>query len=144
MIVVNNQFSLERRRLTLAHEVAHRLIDTDCLSDKDEEKAANLFAGAFLMPREHLLREVGKHRHALGYREVIDLKRLYRVSGLALLMRLRQLDVIDQSTLIYAFQTIARGWRTKEPEELETGRNVDNVSARGDLNGFVIVPLPKG
>jgi hypothetical protein len=34
-------------------------------------------------------------------------------------MRLRQLDVISQPTLVYAFQTIARGWRTQEPEELE-------------------------
>ena len=32
--------------------------------------------GAFLMPRQHLLHEVGKHRNALGYRELIDLKRL--------------------------------------------------------------------
>ena len=119
VIVVNNQFSLERRRLTLGHELAHRLIDTDSLSEKDEEKAANLFAGAFLMSREHLLREAGKHRTALGYREIIDLKRLYRVSGAALLMRLRQLDVITESTLIYAFQTIACGWRTQEPDELE-------------------------
>lgn len=119
VIVVNNQFSLERRRLTLGHELAHRLIDTDSLSEKEEEKAANLFAGAFLMPQEHLLREAGKHRNALGYKEIIDLKRLYRVSGAALLMRLRQLDVITESTLIYAFQTIARGWRTQEPDELE-------------------------
>jgi Zn-dependent peptidase ImmA (M78 family)/DNA-binding XRE family transcriptional regulator len=119
VIVVNDQFPLERRRLTLAHELAHRLIDTHCLSEKDEEKAANLFAGAFLMPREHLLKEVGKHRNALGYNEIVDLKHVYRVSGMALLMRLRQLEVISQSTLIYAFQTIARGWRTQEPEELE-------------------------
>jgi Zn-dependent peptidase ImmA (M78 family) len=119
VIVVNNSFPLERRRLTLAHELAHRLIDTESLIDKDEEKAANLFADAFLMPREHLLREVGKHRSALGYKEIVDLKRLYRVSGAALLMRLRQLDVISQPTLVYAFQTIARGWRTQEPEELE-------------------------
>src|ERR1017187_1297057 len=119
VIVVNNQFSLERRRLTLAHELAHRLIDTDCLTEKDEEKAATLFAGAFLMPREHLLREAGKQRNAFGYKEIIDLKCLYRVSGGALLMRLRQLGVISESTLIYAFQSIARGWRTQEPEELE-------------------------
>lgn len=119
VIVVNNQFSLERRRLTLAHELAHRLIAIDSLSEKEEERAATLFAGAFLMPREHLLREVGKHRNALGYKEIIGLKRLYRVSGAALLMRLRQLDVINDSTLVYAFQTIARGWRTQEPEELE-------------------------
>src|SRR5258708_18034002 len=119
VIVVNDQFSLERRRLTLASELAHRLIDTNCLSEKDEEKAATLFAGAFLMPREHLLREVGKQRNALGYKEILDLKRVYRVSGMALLMRLRQLDVISESTLIYAFQTIARGWRNQEPDELE-------------------------
>ncbi len=119
VIVVNDQFSLERRRLTLAHELAHRLIDPDRLSEKDEEKAATLFAGAFLMPREHLLCEVGKQRNALGYKEILDLKRVYRVSGMALLMRLRQLDVISESTLIYAFQTIARGWRTQEPDELE-------------------------
>ena len=119
VIVVNDQFSLERRRLTLAHELAHRLRDTESLSDKDEEKSASLFAGAFLMPPEHLLREVGKHRHALGYRELIDLKRLYGVSGAALLMRLRQLSVISEPTLVYAFQTIARGWRTQEPEEIE-------------------------
>jgi Zn-dependent peptidase ImmA (M78 family) len=105
--------------LTLAHELAHRLIDTNSLDEKEEEKAATLFAGAFLMPREHLLREVGKNRNALGYKELIDLKRLYRVSGMALLMRLRQVGVISESTLIYAFQSIARGWRTREPVELE-------------------------
>jgi Zn-dependent peptidase ImmA (M78 family) len=119
IIVVNGVFSLERRRLTLAHELAHRLIDTDSLDHKLEEKAATLFAGAFLMPREHVLREVGKHRNAFGYNEIIGLKRIYRVSGSALLMRLRQLDVISESTLIYAFQSIARGWRTQEPAELE-------------------------
>jgi Zn-dependent peptidase ImmA (M78 family) len=119
VIVVNSKFSLERRRLTLAHELAHRLIDPDSLAEKDEEKAANLFAGAFLMPREHLRREVGKHRNALGYKELIDLKRLYQVSGAAILMRLRQLEVISESTLIYAFQTIARNWRTQEPDEIE-------------------------
>jgi Zn-dependent peptidase ImmA (M78 family)/transcriptional regulator with XRE-family HTH domain len=119
VIVVNNGFSLERRRLTLAHELAHRLIDAGSLCEKEEEKAATLFAGAFLMPREHLLRVAGKSRNALGYKELIDLKRLYRVSGAALLMRLRQLSVISESTLIYAFQSVARGWRTQEPLELE-------------------------
>jgi Zn-dependent peptidase ImmA (M78 family) len=120
-IVVNDRYSLERRRLTLAHELAHRLIDTDSLADRHEEKAANVFAGAFLMPGDHLRREAGKHRNALGYKELIDLKRLYRVSGAALLMRLRQLEIISESTLVYAFQSVARGWRTQEPHELEPG-----------------------
>ena len=92
------------------------------MSENDAEKAAMLFAGAFLMPREHLLREVGKHRQALGYKELIGLKRLYRVSGAALLVRLRNIGIINEATLTYAFQTIARGWRTQEPEELEESK----------------------
>ena len=120
VIVVNSKSSLERRRLTLAHELAHRLIDPDCLPKKDEEKAATVFGGAFLMPSEHLRQEVGKHRNALSYRELVGLKRLYRVSGAALLIRFQQIGVIRRSTLIYAFQSIARGWRTEEPEPLES------------------------
>lgn len=50
---------------------------------------------------------------------MISCLRLYRVSGAALLMRLRQLNVITEPTLVYAFQSIARGWRTQEPAEIE-------------------------
>lgn len=119
VVVVNNQKSLERRRLSLAHELAHRLIDDSHLTDREEEKAATYFAGAFLMPRDHLVREVGKRRLSLGYKELIDLKRLYRVSGAALLVRLRDIEIISEPILVYAFQSVARGWRTVEPEELE-------------------------
>jgi Zn-dependent peptidase ImmA (M78 family)/DNA-binding XRE family transcriptional regulator len=119
VVVVNRHKTLERRRLTLAHELAHRVIDPQFLSEKDEERFANRFAGAFLMPRAHLQREVGQRRNALGFRELMDLKRIYRVSGAALLVRLRDIDIISDSTLTYAFQTFACGWRTQEPEEIE-------------------------
>lgn len=117
VIVVNRNHTLERRRLTLAHELAHRMIDD--ASTADPEKTANVFAGAFLVPADHLMREIGEHRKALGYRELIESKHMYRVSAAALLVRLKQVGVIDQSTLAYAFQTFARGWRKEEPEPLE-------------------------
>jgi|SRR5579871_1218513 len=117
VIVVNQDVTLERRRLTLSHELAHRLIDD--VSPVDQEKASTIFAGAFLVPREHLVREIGKSRKALGYTELIHLKRMYRVSAAALLLRLKQVEVIDESTLAYAFQTFARSWRSAEPEPLE-------------------------
>lgn len=117
VIVVNQTHTLERRRLTLAHELAHSLIDEQ--SSIDLEKASNYFAGAFLMPAAHLEREMGKHRRGLGYAELIQLKRMYRVSAAAFLVRLRHLDIIDESTLAYAFQTFARSWRREEPEGLE-------------------------
>ena len=120
VVVVNRQFSLERRRMTLAHELAHQVIDPAVLSEREEEKAATYFAGAFLMPREHLQSEVGKHRNSLGYKEMMDLKKLYRVSGAALLVRLRDIGIITDPVLTYAFQSIALKWRTQEPEELES------------------------
>ena len=117
-IVVNSSMTLERRRLTLAHELGHRLIDEG--SSIDHEKACNRFAGAFLMPREHLNSKIGGRRRAFGYDEIIALKRLYRVSAAALLVRLRDIDVIDNATLTYSFQTIARTWRSQEPHPLES------------------------
>lgn len=122
VVVVNRVYPLERRRLTLAHELAHRVVDHRGIDDKSLEKLCTRFAGAFLIPRTHLEQEIGKHRSALGYRELIDLKRLYRVSASALLMRLEQVGVIDQGTKEYAFRTFARTWRKSEPEPLEGKR----------------------
>lgn len=120
VIVVNRCFPLERRRLTLAHELAHRVVDPKYLDARQEEKAAQRFAGAFLIPRDHLEREVGAHRGALGFKELIYLKRMYRVSAAALLVRLRDVGIIDDSVLTTAFKTYASSWRETEPEPLET------------------------
>jgi Zn-dependent peptidase ImmA (M78 family)/DNA-binding XRE family transcriptional regulator len=117
VIVVNRNVNLERRRFTLAHELAHRLLDEK--SPVDHEKASHVFAGAFLIPKAHLVREIGESRKGLGYEELIQLKRMYRVSAAALIVRLHQVGIIDQSTLAYAFQTFARGWRKDEPMALE-------------------------
>jgi Zn-dependent peptidase ImmA (M78 family) len=118
VVVVNVSHSLERRRLTLAHELGHRIIDDD--SPVDHEKAANAFAGAFLIPKAHLVQETGSCRNALGYQELVQLKRQYRVSAAALLVRLKKVGIIDEQTLSYAFQTYAKGWRHKEPEPIES------------------------
>jgi Zn-dependent peptidase ImmA (M78 family)/DNA-binding XRE family transcriptional regulator len=119
VVVVNQSFSLERRRLTLAHELAHRVIRPRRGQEKEIEKCCTRFAGAFLVTQEHLEREIGKHRKALGYHELIGLKCLYRVSASALLVRLEQVGIINRSSLEYAFRTFARGWRKDEPKPLE-------------------------
>lgn len=121
VIVANRKKSLERRRLTLAHELAHCLIDES--SSVDQERAATMFAGAFLMPRGHLVVEIGKIRTSLAYAELMRLKRMYGVSAAALLVRLKQIGVIDQETLAHAFKTFARSWKTTEPEPIESHNN---------------------
>lgn len=117
VIVVNSRHGMERRRLTLAHELAHRVLMT---IDLDEEKAATRFASAFLMPAPHVREQVGKHRQGFGVAELIVTKQLYAVSGAALLVRLRDLGIITQQTMTYAFQSFARTWRRTEPEPIVT------------------------
>lgn len=117
VIVVNAGHNIERRRMTLAHELAHRVIDPE--SPVDEEKAAMRFAGAFLMPAAHLEEEVGRRRHSFGYRELMELKHLYRVSAAAVLVRLEQIGIISYSTMIHVFRTTGRGWRKDEPLPIE-------------------------
>ncbi len=122
IVVVNENQSLERRRFTLAHELAHRVFECGArVVGQEEERAAQRFAGAFLMQAKHLRKEVGSRRGKLGYREIVYLKRMYRVSAAALVMRLRQIGVIEKSTLSTVFQTIGKKWRTTEPHPLESG-----------------------
>jgi Zn-dependent peptidase ImmA (M78 family)/transcriptional regulator with XRE-family HTH domain len=142
VIVVNQDSTLERRRLTLAHELAHRLIDES--SRVDHEKASNVFAGAFLVPRNHLIREIGEKRKALGYEELIQLKRMYRVSAAAFLVRLKQVGIVDESTLAYAFQTYARGWRSNEPEPLEGPKDAGKCELPRRFERFCYRALAEG
>lgn len=119
VLVANRQHSLERRRLTLLHELAHRylVIPGD---EKATEKAANRFAGAFLMPKKHLACTFGFPRRRLEAHEILELKRVYRVSAAALWYRVFQLGHISQSQYEYGCRTFGRGWRGKsEPRELE-------------------------
>ena len=108
--------SVERRRFTLAHELGHMVMAID--GDLDEEKACQRFASALLMPRKDLLFEVGQRRHAFGYAEIIEIKRMYGVSATALIVRLRDLGVITEETLQTVFRGIGRTWRKAEPEPL--------------------------
>lgn len=124
VIVVNAKHNLERRRFTLSHELGHRLMDVE---EIDEEKAAHRFASALLTPAEHLKQQVGQHRHGFGYKELVETKHLYGIAATALLMRFRDLGIISAETLSTIFQTVARHWRTKEPDELKPSplRNED-------------------
>ncbi len=117
VIVVNAHKTLERRRFTMAHELGHRLIDAS--SEGEIEKLCHRFAGAFIMNREHLLKEIGDKRSAFGVREIMDLKRLYRISAAAFLVRLEQVGVLDHGSVQYSFHTFASRWRRAEPEPLD-------------------------
>jgi Zn-dependent peptidase ImmA (M78 family)/DNA-binding XRE family transcriptional regulator len=121
VIVVARQTNVERKRFNLAHELAHRIITSTGNPSIKKEPAMNRFAGAFLIPREHLEEEAGKNRHGMTWIEIMRLKRTYGVSAAAMLVRLGQVGILSKSAVEYAFKTYARSWRREEPEPIGPG-----------------------
>ena len=117
-VIVSSRINVERKRLTLAHELAHRVIRSTGNPAIKLEKAMNRFAGAFLIPGQHLLALAGGRRSRITYYEIMRLKRIYGVSATAMLMRLGQVGVLSPRTVQHAFVTYARSWRKSEPEPI--------------------------
>jgi Zn-dependent peptidase ImmA (M78 family)/transcriptional regulator with XRE-family HTH domain len=117
IVVAKNNPNVERRRFTLAHELAHKLIP-EVAEGVNKERAMHRFAGALLVDSDHLKRDVGGKRHAFAYREIIKLKHLYGVSASSLLLRLRDLGLLSEDAVNVAFRTYAKTWRKSEPEPL--------------------------
>ncbi len=120
-VVVSSRINVERKRFTLAHELAHRIIRSVGNPAINLERAMNRFAGAFLVPGRHLREELGTGRQRITYYEIVRLKHFYGVSATALLMRLGQTDAISHGSLQHAFATFARSWRKSEPDPIQPG-----------------------
>lgn len=118
VVVISTRTNIERKRFNLAHELAHRVIRDTRNPEIKLEKAMNRFAGAFLVPADHLREEVGASRHGITYHELIRLKQYYGISAAAMLIRLRDVGVLPPSVVEYAFRSYARSWRTSEPEPI--------------------------
>ena len=118
VVVTSRRTNVERKRLTLAHELAHRVIQDTGNPTIKIEKAMQRFAGAFLVSAEHLRAEVGAQRHGITYRELMRLKHFYGVSAAAMLIRLRDVGILSAVAIEYAFRTYAGSWRTREPEPI--------------------------
>lgn len=121
VIVVNRNHSGERQRFTLTHELGHLVLTVD---DKvDSEKAAQRFAGAFLMPADAVRTEIGRRRTSIGWSELFNLKRVFGVSVQAIVYRCRDLGIINDVLYTRLFRDISRfGWRSPpypEPQPIK-------------------------
>lgn len=119
VVVVNDSIHGERQRFTLAHELGHLVMDVP--DDINKEKAANRFAGAFLMPEEALWREVGKHRSSIGGKELFYLKKIFGVSVQAIVYRCMELEILSGPVCRRLFVKFGKlGWRSPpyEPHPL--------------------------
>lgn len=123
VIVVNKDAWAERKRFTLAHELGHMILSpSKGMSNADIERAANRFAGAFLVPADILRAEMGSNRSSVSLGELVALKERFGVSLQALAYRCKDLEIIKPKAFSEIFKMFnQKGWRKppyKEPGSL--------------------------
>ena len=122
VIVVKQDIPGDCQRFTLAHELGHLVTRTDHRQDK----LVHRFAGAFLVPKEAAIRELGERRTRLHPHELYMLKHKYGLSMWAWVFRAKDLGIIDQAVAVHLFKRFSReGWRKQEmgapyPSEVTT------------------------
>jgi len=120
LIVVGANWTGDRQRFTLAHELGHLLLKGRLSNalEAEEEKLCNQFAGAFLLPKQTLIEHLGNKRHQLEPGELYFLKHEFGISMQGVLFRAKQTGIITQSTFERIFMTFSqRGWRKQEPNK---------------------------
>ena len=136
-IVISDRITLERKRFTLAHELGHRLIHNVEGDNILLEKAMDRFAGAFLVPANHLRREIGEHRTGIAYQEIRRLKHLYGVSAAMIMMRLKQVGILPEAVINYAFRTYAKQWRFEEPDPIGVDCEFNTLESPSRFEGLI-------
>ncbi|MEX1139684.1 MAG: XRE family transcriptional regulator [Bacteroidota bacterium] len=113
VIVVRKNQKSDRLRFSIMHELGHLLLRTS--KAIDAEKAANRFAGAFLVPKEAVLAELGENRHKLSLYELKDLRQKYGMSVQAWIYRAHDLAIISNSLYRQLFAFLrSKGLRDQE------------------------------
>ena len=141
VIVVNHRDWGERQRFTLAHELGHLVMEV--ATKVDEEKAANRFARAFLMPANALWAAIGKHRTSIGWGELFELKQLFGTSVQAITYRCKDLGIFSDTLFRRLFNDFNRfGWRTppyREPDARagEEPRRFERLTFRALAEGAI-------
>jgi len=106
-----------RSRFDAAHELAHLVMhwavpSIDYSRQPELERQAHLFAGAFLLPAETFAAEVS-FPSLDGF---LAIKPRWKISIAAMIMRCKQLDIIDDAYALRLWKNYsARGWRKGEP-----------------------------
>lgn len=115
-IALNSEACGERQRFNLAHELGHIVLNIS--GDIDEEKAAYRFGSAFLAPSSEIFKEVGTKRSFITLQELLFLKEHFGLSIQALLYRLRELHIINDSYYKnWCIEINKRNWKKHEPAE---------------------------
>nr|WP_321464386.1 helix-turn-helix domain-containing protein [uncultured Desulfobulbus sp.] len=119
VIAVGKHGDCVRKRFTIAHELAHLLLDFSDCGDSDHEKLCHAFAGALLLPEKIIREEFGGGvRKRVTQWELKKLKGICGISMQAIMARAHILGIIDDASYrSFNIFVSKNGWRQKEPGE---------------------------
>lgn len=118
VVVVNSNQPLDRKRFTVLHELGHILMKVEHHPEKEREQFCHFFAGAMLIPKSLLLKELGNSRSRISINELIYLKQQFGASIQAIIIRAKNLGIITESyykSFITFFSM--KGYKKNEPGE---------------------------
>jgi Zn-dependent peptidase ImmA (M78 family)/DNA-binding XRE family transcriptional regulator len=127
IVVLGYEKNAFRQQFNAAHELGHIL--TDGVFDVEEmskaeyknmENLMNQFSGTLLIPKDMYLKDL----YPSGKTDIklyIELKKKYRVSAAALIVRAYQLNAITANQYQYLMKQMSQhGYRLEEPYDMET------------------------
>ncbi len=137
-IAARLEVSRARQRMSHAHELGH--LSMRVADGLDDEAAASRFAGAFLYPAKAVRSDFGTRRNRVTVDELLAAKKRWGMSVQGVLRRLRDLQVIDETSYKWWCMFVNRaGWRTEEPgDELrEYSTWVETHAHRAAAEGLI-------
>lgn len=116
VIIVNKNFSNDRKRFSIAHELGHIIMHSAVTNlypeYRNKENEANVFASEFLMPETEIKSELRN----LKLTDLAELKRYWLTSMASLVMRAKDLGCITLDRYKYLNIELSRyGYKKKEP-----------------------------
>ncbi|MGY0235074.1 ImmA/IrrE family metallo-endopeptidase [Longispora urticae] len=107
-----------RQRFDVAHEIGHLVMHSDAEpGGRTVEDQAHRFAAEFLMPADEI---AGHLPQRADWQKLLTLKARWKVSLQALLMRARQLSIMNENTYTNAMAALSsKGWRRQEPGAMQ-------------------------
>jgi Zn-dependent peptidase ImmA (M78 family)/transcriptional regulator with XRE-family HTH domain len=124
IVLLNVLHPADRMRFTLAHEIGHLVQHRFPTATMEEE--ANEFAAALLMPDAEIRSAFQGRKITLEL--LAALKPEWEVAMQTLLMRASSLGFVTSNQARYLWQQISsRGWRSREPAELDFPKETPKV-----------------
>lgn len=149
IILGNLKKSAVRRNFDIAHELGHLLLHyrVEFTSlDKDEykniEKEANLFAGAFLLPKEEFSQDIQLISHLTNPDAYLDLKEKWKTSLQVLGYRAARLEIMNAKNHRNYYAALHRkGYLKMEPLDniipIQTPQKIKSIIDFGSKQGLI-------